>query len=83
MTMSILERNRRAIDPVRIASVIRASRESTGWSQYVLADRAGTTRHMVAKMERGQTVRLETLFLAATALGIDIDELFKRARDVP
>lgn len=38
---------------------------------------------MVAKMERGQTVRLETLFLAATALGIEIDDLFKRARDVP
>lgn len=83
MTMSVLERNRRAVDPCRTASVLLEARTAIGWSQYELARRSGMTRDLVAKMERGASVRLETLFLASTALGVDIIDLFKRAREMP
>ena len=59
----------------------RERRESLGWSQKVLAERAGVTREWVVRFETGKvSVSLNRVFDVLTALGLTI-ELEETAQD--
>lgn len=53
-----------------ISDKIRSLRQRRGWTQEELAARAGLSREVVAKIERGGTARMETYHALARALGV-------------
>lgn len=61
-----------------IGARIKARRERRGWTQAVLADRAGVSRIYVQKIENGtRTPPLPTLERLARALGLRLADLVK------
>ncbi|MGH6777763.1 MAG: helix-turn-helix domain-containing protein [Bradyrhizobium sp.] len=65
------------VDPKRLfAANLRRLRQSTGFSQEALADRAEPHRTYISSVERGErNVSLENIFRIAKALGADPREL--------
>jgi transcriptional regulator with XRE-family HTH domain len=62
---------------LRLGERVRAHRERLGITTQELADRASVTRAMVSQVERGQVApSLSTLLNLASALGIDVGDLF-------
>ncbi|MDB6060999.1 MAG: putative DNA-binding protein [Verrucomicrobiaceae bacterium] len=60
----------------QFGSIVRRSRESNGWSQEVLADRAGLNRSYLGEIERGSAVpSLTTISKIATALEVSVSSL--------
>ena len=64
----------------RISARIRLERESRGWSLSELADRAGVSRAMIHKIERGDSSPTATLLARLSgAFGISMSTLIARA----
>lgn len=64
----------------RISARIRLERESRGWSLSDLAERAGVSRAMIHKIERGESSPTATLLARLSgALGISMSTLIARA----
>lgn len=60
-----------------VGDAIRKARRDKGWSQQLLADRAGLSLDWVRSTESGRTTnpRMETVAKAALALGVSADSL--------
>ncbi len=64
----------------RISARIRIERESRGWSLTELAERAGVSRAMIHKIERGESSPTATLLgRLSGAFGISMSTLIARA----
>jgi transcriptional regulator with XRE-family HTH domain len=64
----------------RISARIRVERESRGWSLSELAERAGVSRAMIHKIERGESSPTATLLARLSgAFGISMSTLIARA----
>ena len=64
----------------RIGARIRIERESRGWSLTELAERAGVSRAMIHKIERGESSPTATLLgRLSVAFGISMSTLMERA----
>jgi len=64
----------------RISARIRVERESRGWSLSDLAERAGVSRGMIHKIERGESSPTATLLARLSgAFGISMSTLIARA----
>lgn len=64
----------------RISARIRIERESRGWSLSELADKAGVSRAMIHKIERGDSSPTATLLARLSgAFGISMSTLIARA----
>ena len=64
----------------RISARIRLERESRGWSLSELAERAGISRAMIHKIERGDSSPTATLLARLSgAFGISMSTLIARA----
>jgi len=60
--------------------IVRQSRESRGWSQEVLADRANLNRSYLGEVERGSAMpSLATIEKLARAFNTSISDLVARA----
>ncbi len=60
----------------QFGGVVRRSREKNGWSQEVLADRAGLNRSYLGEIERGSAVpSLTTISKIALALEVSMSTL--------
>lgn len=55
-----------------IAKRVRDARDTRGWSQEELAERAGVSRPTIARIERGDDVSTATLVKVAVALGLSV-----------
>lgn len=53
---------------------IRELRESRGWTQTELAERAGVKQQTVSELELGQNNSIKALVLVARALGVTLDQ---------
>lgn len=63
----------------RYISTVRENREAMGLSQEALARRVGVSRQTIVNIEQGRNEPRVLLALAlATALGIAINELFRK-----
>jgi transcriptional regulator with XRE-family HTH domain len=72
--------SRRAIPRLRIAfgRRVRALRRRRGWSQDVLADKAGFSGKFLGEVERGEkSISLDNLAHLARALGVTMAELLE------
>jgi len=59
---------------LEVGAAARDRREALGWSQQVLAERAGVTREWVVRFEGGKaSVRLDRVFDVITALDLVVD----------
>jgi transcriptional regulator with XRE-family HTH domain len=60
---------------------VKSLRDSKGWTQEKLAERAGVTQSFISQIERGARVKLslENAGKIAHALGVDVSELLKGA----
>lgn len=75
--MSVAERNRALVNPVRIGEQVRAWRLERGLAQREAAELCGMGKANLWCMERGVVVpALTTLAAIATALGHELGELF-------
>lgn len=75
--MSVAERNRALVNPVRIGEQVRAWRLERGLAQREAAELCGVGKANLWRMERGVVVpELTTLAAVATALGHELGELF-------
>lgn len=63
------EKLQRTID---LGNRIRKARKDNGWSQTVLAERAGVSRPTIARIEGGTDVSTVRLAKIAEALGLEI-----------
>ncbi|WP_082554488.1 helix-turn-helix domain-containing protein [Aeromicrobium sp. Root495] len=64
---------------VTIAERLVACRKARGWTQQDLADRSGVHRVSILKAEAGRIdLRATSLQRLATALGVDVGDLFPR-----
>ena len=62
----------------RVGQQIRAARLQAGLTQEALANRCGMERPNVVRIEQGQaSATLDTLFLIADAIGVDLAELVR------
>jgi len=60
--------------------IVKQTRETRGWSQEVLADRADLNRSYVGEVERGTAVpSLITVAKIAKALGLSVSDLLARS----
>lgn len=65
----------------QVASLLREERERQKLSLNVLAARAGLSRQMVSYIEQEErNPTLETLLRLTEALGVELDDVIKRAR---
>lgn len=65
----------------RVAGLLREERERQKLSLNVLAARAGLSRQMVSYIEQEErNPTLETLLRLTEALGVELDDVIKRAR---
>ncbi len=63
-----------------LGGLVRERREALGWSQQALAERAGTSREWVVRLEGGKpSVRMDRVFDVLGALDLVV-ELAERAR---
>ena len=61
---------------VRFAASVRARRADCGWSQEVLAERAGLHRTYISSIERAErNVSIDNIERIATALGVGASDL--------
>lgn len=58
--------------PMSLHDKLREARLEHGWSQNVLAEKAGVSRPTVARVELGNDVSTATLAKVAAALGLTI-----------
>jgi transcriptional regulator with XRE-family HTH domain len=75
-----VKRSRRALPKLRAAFGRRARelRRQRGWSQDVLADKAGFSGKFLGEVERGEkSISLDNLAHLARALGVPVTELVK------
>jgi transcriptional regulator with XRE-family HTH domain len=64
-----------------VGRAVRAARKARGWSQEVLAERAGFQRNYIGRVERGErNANLSTLIILARALEIPPAEFLKDVR---
>lgn len=64
----------------RIVRLLREERERQGLSKYAVAERSGLSEQMVGYVERGlRHPSLETVVRLASALGVDLGDIIKRA----
>jgi len=82
MSVELMDRNERALDPVAIGEVVRLRRNKVGISQRKLAVCANTSREIVGKLEIGLPIRTSSLIRICSALGLDVIDVFKAAREV-
>jgi len=62
---------------LKLGRRIRSFRQSKGWSQEKLAEKAGLHRTYIGSIERGEVnVSLNNIVLVASALEVKIVELF-------
>ena len=62
----------------RIGFNLLKQRRLKGWTQEQLAERSGVSRSRISKMENGkENFNIESLFLIAQSLEIDVIELLK------
>jgi transcriptional regulator with XRE-family HTH domain len=59
-----------APDPVALGRAIRDARRSRGLQQADLAERLGVSRMTVSRMERGESVSIETVLRSLTECGV-------------
>jgi transcriptional regulator with XRE-family HTH domain len=63
----------------QFGGTLRLAREENGWSQEVLADKAGLNRSYLGEIERGSAMpSLATVAKLADALGINLSALIAR-----
>jgi transcriptional regulator with XRE-family HTH domain len=63
-------------------STLRMLRQERGWTLDALAERAGTTKSYLSKVERGySTPSISVAIKLADALGVDVTEVFGEAAD--
>jgi transcriptional regulator with XRE-family HTH domain len=68
-------------DAATLAGRIHTERETRGWSLSDLAERAGVSKAMLSKIERGEaSPTAATLSRIATAYGLTLAALFEQAR---
>lgn len=61
-----------------LAANLRAARAARGWSQEVLADRAGLHRTYVGSVERGErNISIDNIERLASALALELHELLR------
>lgn len=61
-------------------ALIRARRKALGWTQVELAARCGTGERFIVELERGKaTCHLEKALIAARVVGIELDDLKRKA----
>jgi transcriptional regulator with XRE-family HTH domain len=58
---------------IEIGQRIREIREARGWLQKELAYRAGVSTVLISRIERGGSIRVESLELIAAALDCDVE----------
>jgi transcriptional regulator with XRE-family HTH domain len=74
---------KRADMAVAIGARVRARRHELGMTQHVLAERIGTYREIVKRVELGRHLPdLEVLRFYAVALGVRLSELVSAADEV-
>lgn len=56
-----------------IGEVVRVRRSSFGLSQVELAEIAGISYRPIVQLERGRSIRLDTLMQICAALGLELD----------
>ncbi|WP_442576094.1 helix-turn-helix domain-containing protein [Microbacterium sp. F51-2R] len=56
-----------------VGAQIRDARESRGWTQQVLAEKANVSRPTIARVETGNNISTRTLERVAHALGLNLD----------
>jgi transcriptional regulator with XRE-family HTH domain len=65
-----------------VARLLRVERQRQGLSLGGLAEKAGLSRQMISYVEQGErNPTLDTLLRVAAALGIELDEVIRRARE--
>ncbi len=69
--------------PSRVARKIAELRKSQGWTQAVLAKKAGTSQANINRIEKGQEPRLDLLERIAGALGVSRSQLFGEEKRKP
>ena len=63
---------------IRIGFNLMKQRRLKGWTQEQLAEKSGVSRSRISKMENGkENFNIESLFLIAQSLEIDLIELLK------
>lgn len=62
---------------VELGNRIRQARKTHGWSQAMLAERAGVSRPTVARIEAGTDVSTVTLSMITEALGLQLGLIAK------
>lgn len=60
-----------------VGANVRRERESRGWSQEHLAERAGLSWRTVLRAEHGEGVQLASVVALARALHVSVAELFQ------
>ncbi|MFT3931034.1 MAG: helix-turn-helix transcriptional regulator [Spongiibacteraceae bacterium] len=66
----------------RFGITVRQARETLGWSQEVLADKASLNRSYLGEVERGIVMpSLATIAKLATALGTNVSALIARCEE--
>jgi len=69
--------------PMKIGGVIEACRNDLGWSQDELADKTGTTKSNLSRIEKDkQWPRPELLEAIAAALGLKVYQIFAAAEGI-
>lgn len=67
-----------------MANNLKAIREKRGLSMPQLAERMGTTKNMLVKLESGaRTLDMKWIELAATALGVRLEAIIREPSPVP
>lgn len=62
-------------------TLIAQLRKNHGWTQEQLAEKSGLTARTIQRLEAGSDVSLDTLNSVATALNVNISELFQTIDD--
>jgi predicted transcriptional regulator len=66
---------------LKVARLLEKLRQKAGWTQAELADKAGVSQPMIARMERGDQDRIPTLSTINKvfgALGYEVDLVVKK-----
>lgn len=66
---------------LKVARLLEELRQKAGWTQAELADKAGVSQPMIARMERGDQDRIPTLSTINKvfgALGYEVDLVVKK-----
>lgn len=62
--------------------MLREEREKRGWTKYSLAAKSGVSQQMIGYLDKGlRAPSLEMVLRLTDALGVDLGDLVRRARD--